>query len=74
MRQNTPRRPPEKRGASATGAVGHPLLDGGDHLDLGITVTVYCAEAARLHAARHDAATDTPGTAAPDTGTCFTEH
>jgi hypothetical protein len=73
MRQSTLRRPPEKRTASATSAAGHLLLDAGDHLDLGMTVTVYCAETARLHAA-HVEAEETPGPALAETGTCFTEH
>lgn len=46
MRQNTPRRPPGKAADTATGA-GKLRVGAGDHLDLGITVSVYCAETAR---------------------------
>jgi hypothetical protein len=74
MRQNTPRRPPEKRAASTAGGTGNLSVGAGDHLDLGITVSVYCAETARLHTAAHEAAHETSGLGPPDTGTCFTEH
>ena len=47
MRQTTPRRPPGKPADSATSAAAGLSLGAGDHLDLGMTVSVYCAETAR---------------------------
>ena len=44
MRQSTPRRPPEKRAPSAPGA---QHLEAGQ-LDLGLAVSVYCAESGTL--------------------------
>jgi hypothetical protein len=44
MRQNTPRRPPGKPADTATTRL---KMGAGDHLDLGMTVSVYCAGTAR---------------------------
>jgi hypothetical protein len=71
MRQNTPRRLPGKPAANPAGAGEHPDLG---HLDLGMTVTVYCAESARRQLAATAAAEGTSGFAPADTGTGFTEH
>jgi hypothetical protein len=68
MRQNTPRRPPGKPDATVAGTSDY--LDLGP-LDLGMTVTVYCAESARRQLAANAVI---EGFAPTDTGTCFTEH
>ena len=67
MRQNTPRRPPGKAADTATGAAGRLSVGAGDHLDLGMTVSVYCAETAR----RQQAANAADGASFPPD---FIEH
>jgi hypothetical protein len=67
MRQNTPRRPPGKTDANAIGTAGRLSVGAGDHLDLGMTVSVYCAETAR----RQLAANAADGTSLPPD---FIEH
>jgi hypothetical protein len=47
MRQNTSRRPPGKIADTASGAAGRLSVGAGDHLDLGMIVSVYCAGTAR---------------------------
>jgi hypothetical protein len=66
MRQTAPRRAPEKTAANATSTGA--AFAAGEHLDLGITVSVYCAETEKLRAA----AAAAPGFAPADSG--FTEH
>ncbi len=67
MRQTTLRRVPEKRTAKANSVGGTLCVGAGDHLDLGITVSVYCADSAKLQQAE-----TAPGFSPADPG--FTEH
>jgi hypothetical protein len=66
MRQTTPRRAPEKRAASANSIGAEPCV-AGDHLDLGITVTVYRADSVKAQQTEK-----MPGFTPADPG--FTEH
>ncbi len=69
MRQTAPRRAPE-RVAVTTGS--NLCVGAGDHVDLGMTVSVYCAGAAKPSLPATGA--ETAGAARDDTGPCFTEH
>lgn len=69
MRQTAPRRTPEKIAVTTSGNLS---VGAGDHLDLGMTVSVYCAGSASPPA--EGAKDGESGTIADDSGACFTEH
>jgi hypothetical protein len=76
MRQTTPRRLPAKIAVNPGGKLS---AGAGDHLDLGMIVSVYCAGSAHpsgtATSAEGGPADVTPGGAnIDDTAICFTEH
>lgn len=70
MRQTAPRRPPERVAVTTRSTLS---ASAGDQLDLGMSLTVYCAAAA-LVAPATGAEDEDPGAAASGADPCFTEH
>ena len=71
MRQTAPRRYPEKLAAPKSGRLS---VAAGEHLDVGITVSVYCAGSATPGAAPAQPGDATADAAGPGCTEDFTEH